>query len=152
EEEVVELAALPVNIEGGVAAAVGGVLEDVAADAGDQCGEVGVGAAVERKILNLASADHLASFTVFGFEQRSAGTDGDGLCGGADLESDVDPLAGIDGNGKRLGSAGIKTAGLRRNLILANLYVGKFIGTLRVTLDRDLGFGFLIHQGDGCAR
>src|ERR1700677_1941742 len=92
EEEVIELTALAVDVEGGIAAAVGGVLKDVAADAGNQGGEVGVGAAVEREVLHLAGADDLAALAGVGFEQRGSTAHGDSLACGTYFEGDIDTL------------------------------------------------------------
>jgi hypothetical protein len=64
EEEVVELAALAVDVEGGVAAGVGGVFEEVAAYTGYEGGEVGVGATIEWQVLDLAGTDHLTAFAI----------------------------------------------------------------------------------------
>ena len=49
EKEVVELAALAVDVERGITTGVSRVLEDVAANAGDEGGEVCIRAAVKRR-------------------------------------------------------------------------------------------------------
>jgi len=61
-------------------------------------------------------------------------------------------LTSIDRDRKRLRGAGVKAVGLRLNLILPNLYIGKLIGALRVGLRSDLGLGLLIDQRDSSAR
>src|ERR1700678_4384209 len=47
EQEVVEFAALAIDVEGGIAAAVGGVLKNIAANTGDESCKIGISAAVE---------------------------------------------------------------------------------------------------------
>jgi hypothetical protein len=63
-----EFAALAIDVEAGVAAAGGGVLEDVAADTGDEGSEIGVGAAVEGEVFDFAGTDDLATFAGVGLE------------------------------------------------------------------------------------
>ena len=58
---------------------------------------------------------------------------------------------------EELRGAGAKAIGLRRNLILPNLYIGELVSALSVGLRSHLGLSLLIDQrnscaGDDCAR
>ena len=150
KKKVVELAALAVHIERGVATRVRRVLQNVAANARNKSCEIGVRAAVKRKIFNLPRADHLPTFTTVSLKQRSRSTDCHRLRVGANLQSNINALTSIYGHRKKLRGARVKSITLSDDLILPNLYISELIGALSVSLGSYLRFRLLIHKRDGC--
>ena len=68
EQEVVLLAAIAVYVVGSVAAGHRLVFQHVGAHTGSQQRQIGVSAAVQRKIAHIARGDNLTAFAVFGIQ------------------------------------------------------------------------------------
>ena len=95
QHEVVISAAKAVGIEGAFTGRHG-VGVDGAMDVRGEQGEVGEIPAVERKLHDLLRVDHLTLFARVGFEYSGRAVYLDELIRSADLEADIDTLAGID--------------------------------------------------------
>jgi len=149
EKEVIEFAALSVHVERSIAAAVCGVLEDIAANARNQGRKIGIGTAVERKVLNLACADYLATLAGIGLQQLGCIADRDNFTRRANLECDIDTLMGVDLHLEDLRRRSAETGGLRGHRVVAHLHIGELIGSLSVGGDRYLRTCFLVDQGNG---
>ena len=111
-----------------------------------QIGEV---AAVERQFDDGLGADHLAVLAGIGFEGRGRADDVDGLVYDADLEREVDALAGIHSYVHVPGLGLLKTGGIHRNGVTAHLHVEEIV--VAVLVGGGLGFnaGILVDQQHG---
>ena len=67
-------------------------------DVGGEQREIGIVAAIERQFNDLLGVDDLAVFARIGFENGGGAGDFDGLGDSADLQGEVDALAGINGD------------------------------------------------------
>ncbi len=69
EHEIIQLAALAVDVERSIAAGVGLIFERRFGDAGREQSEIGIRSSVERQFADLCLADHLAARTGLSFEK-----------------------------------------------------------------------------------
>ena len=100
EHEVIELAALAVHVVGSVAAGHRLVFQVVCADAWRQQRQIGVGATVQRKVVDVARGDDLPAFAVFSVEQGGCAGYSHRLGCRAGLQGHVDALARIHFSGE----------------------------------------------------
>ena len=103
DHEIVERAALAVDVERRVAAGRAAVLEHGLADAGSQQREIRIGAAVQRQIDDRGVADHVAAAAGIGLDGGCGARHFDRLGHVADLQVQIDALVGVYGYSELLG-------------------------------------------------
>ncbi len=151
EHEVVEFAALAVDVVRSVAAGVGAVFEQRLGDAGNEKREVGIGAAVEGQLGNFARVDDFAAGTGVRFEQVGGVGHRYRLGDRTEFELEVDALAGVDGEIERAGFGHFEAGHFRADTVRAEALVDEEKVAAAVGLGFERGAGAHVGQRNGGA-